>query len=324
MKNLRQLSCLLSVTAVLLILPRPALAVHAAGTLPMVSIGNENMKLSIQGSLGLAQGEAREVVYDYDEVGRRYKLSELFWDIDDVLMAGGVVSAQVGPRYRVQAGFWGSITEGSGRMDDYDWLAGSDYPWTDWSLSDVEVRDSYAFDLNVSAEVYRQGALSIAGVLGYRRDQWSWKDQLVRYVYSNEDFRDTVGEGDGSTAITYEQTFDIPYAGVVVTISGKKASAEAYFHYSPFVQAEDDDYHLLRDTRFQVEAEDGDYFGAGLRMGYRFTSKLSANAAAEWQVIPEMMGDTTITTYEGSDVNPDSAGIANQWMLLSFSVGYDF
>ena len=68
----------------------------------------------------------------------------------------------------------------------------------------------------------------------------------------------------------------------------------------------------------------GAEFGAGLRVGYLFTERVSATAAAEWQVIPEMRGDTTIYAPDGTETNPDSAGIANQWMLLSFSLGYAF
>ena len=308
----------------LLARPLPALAVHASAPLPALTASNGMLALSVQLGTGLAQGEAREVVYAADELGGEFKLSELFWDIDDVVMAGGSLSLQIGPRYRVQASYWAAVTEGSGRMDDYDWLLGPDTPWSDWSLSDVEVQDSYAFDLNVAAEVFRQDALGVSAVLGYRQDQWSWEDQALRFIYSENGFRDSVGEIGGEPSITYEQQFRIPYVGVAATLTGAKAALEIYFHYSPLVEAEDHDVHLLRNTTFDTEASDGDYFGTGLRAGYRFTPRFTANAAAEWQVIPEMRGDTEITDEAGSETNPDSAGIANQWMLLSFSLGYAF
>lgn len=291
---------------------------------PEVSIGNGQLKLSAQATLGVAQGEAREIVYDVDELGNRYKLSELFWDIDNVMMAGGTLALQIGPRYRVQATFMGSITEGDGRMDDYDWLAGSETPWTDWSLSDVTVQDSYSVDLRAAAEVYHNGALGISGVLGYRHDHWSWEDQLIGYIYSSYGFRDDIGIGDGSSAITYEQTFDIPYFGVEASLAKSGASANFFLYYSPFVMAKDDDYHLLRDTRFQVEADGGDYYGVGLRVNYDFASHFSISAAAEWQVIEEIIGDTTIDSPEESGTSENNAGIANQWLLLSCSLGYRF
>lgn len=314
----------LALAYALLAYPAVSPAIHASGTLPALHVGNDKLAMSLQGSIGLAQGEAREVVYSVDELGREFKLSELFWDIDEVVMAGGSLSVQVGPRYRVQAGYWAAITEGSGRMDDYDWLYGPETPWSDWSLSDVEVKDSYAFDINVAADFYRQGGLSFAGVLGYRQDQWGWNDQAVRFIYSESDFRDSYGELAGEAAITYEQQFRIPYAGVTATLNGRRASLEAYFHYSPIVEAEDHDYHILRDTKFDSEASNGDYYGTGIRAGYRFTHQLSGTVSAEWQVIPEMRGDTTIEDGAGSETNPDSAGIANQWMMLSMSIGYDF
>lgn len=322
--NQRALAFALSVTSLLLAGTRPATAVHAASPLTAITISNQQMALSVQLGTGLAQGEAREVVYAADELGGDFKLSELFWDMEDVVMAGGSMTVQIGPRYRVSAGYWTAITEGSGRMDDYDWLLGPGAPWTDWSLSDVEVRDSYAFDLNVAAEVYRYQNIGFCAVMGYRQDQWGWDDQGRRFIYSESSLRDLAGELDGETMITYEQIFRIPYAGVVATLHGPRASAEVYFHYSPFVEAEDHDVHLARGIIFDSEASGGDYFGAGLRLGYLFTDRVSATAAAEWQVIPEMRGDTTIYAPDGTETNPDTAGIANQWMLLSLSVGYSF
>ena len=315
---------ILAIALLALARPPSAPAVHASGPLPGVTVGNDQLSFSVQGGLGMAQGESREVVYDVDELGREFKLSELIWDIDSVVMAGGTLSVQIGPRYRVSASYWAAITEGSGQMDDYDWLYGPDYPWTDYSLSDVEVRDTYAFDLNVAMELFREGSVAVSGVLGYRQDRWGWDDALVRYLYTDMDFRDSYGEGDGEAAISYEQEFRIPYIGVSAILTGRTMSAEAYFHYSPMVTAEDHDYHILRDTTFDVEADGGDYFGFGARLGYALTPALSAQVGAEWQVIPEMRGDTTINAPDGSGEISDSGGIENQWMLLSLSMGYTF
>lgn len=325
MRSPRFVSRSVSACGLLLALsPLPSWAVHAGAPLPGVTLSNQNLALSIQLGTGVAQGEAREVVYAADEAGGEFKLSELFWDIDDVVMAGGTLSVQIGPRWRVQAGYWAAVTEGNGRMDDYDWLFGPDTPWSDWSLSDVEVRDSYAFDLNVAAEVWRQGALGVSAVLGYRQDQWSWKDQAQRVIYSEEGFRDVREELNGLPFITYEQQFRIPYLGVAAQLSGSRAAGEVYLHYSPLVEAEDHDVHIQRETTFDTKAEEGDYYGIGIRAGYRLTAQFTASAAAEWQVVEEMRGDTTLQDPEGREVNPDSAGIANQWMLLSFSLGYAF
>lgn len=314
----------LSLTALLCASPRPSLAMHAAGPLPAVTISNQNMALTLQVGGGLANGEAREVVYTEDEAGGEFKLSELFWDIEDVVMAGGSIAVQIGPRYRVSAGVWVAVTEGKGRMDDYDWLLGPDAPWTDWSLSDVEVRDTYALDINAAAEVYRYQNLGFSAVLGYRQDQWSWEDRGRRFIYSQERLYDSVGEFNGLELITYEQRFRIPYLGVVATLHGTQASAEVYCHYSPLVEAEDHDVHLQRDTTFKGKGDGGDYFGAGLRAGYQFTKNVSLAASAEWQVVEELRANTTIIAPEGTERNPDSAGIANQWMMLSLSLGYTF
>ena len=313
-----------ALAALLAALPRPAQAIHAAGTLPGVTVSNDTLALSLQGGIGMAQGQAREVVYSADELGGEYKLSELFWDIEEVVMAGGSLSVQIGPRNRVSAGYWTAVTEGSGQMDDFDWLYGPETPWSDWSLSDVDVRDTYAFDLNLAAELFRQNNLTFSGVVGYRQDQWSWDDHGLGYIYSENGFRDSVGLSDGSTGITYEQLFSIPYLGVIIGLNGPRLSAEVYFHYSPLVEAEDHDYHVFRDTKFDTEASGGDYYGTGIRVGYRFNPQWSSTVSADWQIIPEMRADTTIIAPDGTETIPNSAGIANEWMMLSFSVGYDF
>jgi outer membrane protease len=301
-----------------------ACAVHASSAQPGLVVSNGAWSLSVQGGIGIARGEAREVVYDADEAGGEFKLSELTWDIKDVVMAGGSVAAQIGPRYQISVGYWLAVTEGNGTMDNYDWLFGPDTEWSDWSLSDVEIHDSYAFDVNVAAEFYRRDRVGLSALLGYRQDQWSWKDQARQFIYSEFDFRDTQGYLDGEPSITYEQQFRIPYAGVMATLNGAKASAAVYFHYSPFVEAEDFDYHILRETKFESAASGGDYYGTGVRVGYLLSPDISVALAAEWQIIPEMRGDTTLEDPAGTEFLEDSAGMANDWMMLSVSLGYAF
>jgi outer membrane protease len=317
------LRLILLATTLSLVAPSATAAVNEVAKSPELSVDNNSFTLSLQGSLGLAQGEAREVVYDYDEVGRRVKVSELIWDIENVVMLGGTLSAKIGQRYKLEGTFRMAVTEGEGQMENFDWLSeGSD--WTDFSLSDVEVKDTYSFDLRASAEFYRRQSVGLSAVLGYRQDHWGWEDQLLRWIYSTDGFRDDIGEGDGSTSITYEQTFFIPYAGLALTLQNGPFSGEVFFHYSPFVTAEDDDLHLLRETRFQVEADGGDYYGFGLRGTYAITPRWSVGVAAEWQIIEELIGDTTLTDPDGTIVVEDSGGISSDWALFSVSLGYRF
>ncbi len=310
--------------ALSLVAPAAPAAVNEVAKSPKASVGNDQIKLSLQASLGLAQGEAHEVVYDEDILGRRYKLSELIWDIDNVVMLGGTLTAQIGQRYKLQGTFWTAVTEGEGQMEDYDWLAGPDIPWTDYSLSDVDVKDTYSFDLRASAELFREKSLGLSAVVGYRQDHWGWEDHGVNHIYSKDGFRDDVGDDDGSTGITYEQTFYVPYAGLTLNLQKGPASAEIFFNYSPFMMAEDDDFHVFRETRFQVEADGGDYYSYGVRGSYAITPNWSASASAEWQIIEELVGDATISDPEGSSEIEDSGGISSEWAVFSVSLGYTF
>jgi len=282
------------------------------------------LSLTLRAGLGVAQGQARETVYyDDPELGERFKLSELLWDIEDVVVAGGCLTARIGPKFRIEAAYWTAITEGEGRMDDDDWMYGPG-EWSDWSLSEVEVRDTSSFDLRAALEVLRAGPWGLSAVAGYREDRWGWDDQIIRYIYSSEGFRDDAAEVDGVPAITYEQRFRIPYAGIALGYDGSRLGAEVYFHYSPLVEAEDKDYHILRDTHFATTAENGDYYGVGIRATGRLTEQISARVAAEWQVVEEMVGDMEINSAEGTEVSYNGAGLASDWMLLSLSLGYTF
>lgn len=74
----------------LLARPLPTLAVHAAAAL---TASNGMLALSVQLGTGLAQGEAREVVYVADELVAN-QAERAVLDIDDVVMAGGSLSVK--------------------------------------------------------------------------------------------------------------------------------------------------------------------------------------------------------------------------------------
>ena len=217
-------------------------------------------------------------------------------------------------------------------MEDYDWLMyeqGS--PWTDWSLSDVDVDSAYQVDVNASFDVVIADPLTLRILGGYKQDHWSWKDYGVRHIYSTDPatpggFRDDVGEDHGETGIEYEQTFKIPYAGVEGELALAPWSLAAYLTYSPFVQATDRDRHLFRNIEFEEDFSGGDYIGAGIRCTYTFACRFYLAGAFDTQSIPEIIGDTTITdtTTGATGTSTDSAGIENQVSMISLAAGYTF
>ena len=293
--------------------------------LPVTS--NRYASFSVQGNVGLLNGSAVESVYTTVE-GARYKVSELDWDIKNVVTVGASASLVVQNKIWLNAGLWGAATKGSGQMNDWDWLIGEPgSPWTDWSLSEVDVTRASLLDLNVAVEVMRSGGLSLRGIAGYKYNAWKWEDHSVRHIYSeNGGFRNDVAEEDGHTGIIYEQTYHIPYFGAGVNYTTGGWVVDGYVLIGPYVTATDRDQHLNRHLLFEEDFSGGQYYGAGVRAAYTFSCGVFFSAALDGQMIPEIIGDTTmldLTTGE-RDVSGNTAGIQNSVWMASLSGGYKF
>lgn len=302
-----------------------AQAMHAGNGLPVVS--NKYASLSVQGSVGLLNGSAVETVYT-TVGGASYKLSELDWDIQNVVMMGANLSVVVQNQIWLNAGLWGAATHGSGQMNDWDWLLeeqGS--PWTHWSLSDVDITRASLLDLNVAVEVARIGALGVRGIAGYKYNAWRWEDHGVRHIYSvNGGFRNDVAADDGGTGIIYEQWFHIPYVGAGLNYTNGNWAVDAYALLGPYVVAKDRDQHLYRDLLFEEDFNGGQYYGAGVRATYNLSAGLFLSAALDGQMIPEIVGDTTLINQRTGmrETSLGTAGIENQVWMLALSGGYKF
>jgi len=301
-----------------------ALHANEGAELPLAE--GSGMSLSVKGSFLAVGGEAREFVYAgsaQGEVPADYKVSELIWDITSLAMAGGTVSAQLGEKLRVNAGFWMGLNEGSGGMEDYDWLDPTTSDWTHFSESDVDIEAAYSLDINASLELFELGPFMVSGVLGYKHDFWEWSDYGGNYIYSTFGFRDDVGSFGGENGIDYEQTFDIAYFGVQLATEGSGVRASGYFLYSPLVVAEDRDHHILRDLYFREEFDGGDYIAAGVDVSIDLSETFFISGSVDVQVIPEFTGD--LYQREGTDDqwgrNPDGAGIENSVAAISVSAG---
>lgn len=302
-----------------------AQAMHVGNGLPVAS--NNYASLSVQGSVGLLNGSAVESVYTTVE-GSRYKLSELDWDIKNVVMVGANLSVALQNKIWLNAGLWGAATQGSGQMNDWDWLLeeqGS--PWTHWSLSDVDITRASLLDFNVAVEVIRVGGLGVRGIAGYKYNAWQWEDHGIRHIYSaGGGFRNDVAEDDGSTGIIYEQWFHIPYLGVGLNYTNSGWVVDGYALVGPYITANDRDQHLSRQLYFEEDFTGGQYFGAGARAAYVFPCGIFLSTALDGQMIPEIIGDTTVFNQRTGqrETSTSTAGIENQVWMLSLAGGYKF
>jgi len=305
----------------------PVLALHANEGTDLLLTETNSMSLSIKRSILLAGGEAREIVYagtTQTDLPADYMVSELIWDIRSLVMEGVTVSGRFGRRFRCSIGAWIGVNEGNGSMEDYDWLDPSTSDWTHWSQSDVDIQSAYSFDANLSVDMLTHRNVRVSGILGFKHDFWEWRDYGGTYVYSVNGFRDAVGTFGDESGIEYQQRFDLPYLGFQVVAGGKYVRASTYLLYSPFVFAEDEDHHILRNLYFREEFSGGDYFAIGGDLTYTPIDWLFISCAVDHQTIPEFTGD--LYQREGLDgvehMYPDAAGIASTVTAVSLSVGF--
>jgi outer membrane protease len=317
----------LAVFSTILSVPSHLNAMHATDESELVASSNANFAISVRGTLGYLSGQARELVYDTDIAGD-YTASELIWDIKNLIMVGGVVSANIFNKFSVNAGIWTSLINGSGGMDDYDWNTDIARPnmddWTDHSYSDVDSKATM-FDINAVTRVIAWNGINFNAMMGYRSDSWTWNDSAQDFVYSEVSFRDYAGSFGGLHVIDYKQNFSLPYIGVSAEGPIGPVNISVYALYSP-VRADDEDFHVLRGLLFKETFSNGTFFGLGLKGTYYVNPSTFISAAVDYQSIPEFTGDTEVADMmTGLMIKyKDSAGIENTVTMFSVSAGYKF
>jgi len=307
----------------------PAFAIHAHDGSTISIVNKNDVGLSFQASAMYLEGQGDEYIYagHGQSVPADYKVSELNWDLSELLMVGGVASLQLGELIRFNAGMWVGVTDGDGGMKDYDWLVPSTSDWSEYSESDVDIESAVSIDLNASMRFVDLGGVQLHGVLGYKTDYWEWSDYAGNYIYSSGGgFRNDRGSLGGVNGIDYEQTFEIPYAGIKATANTSKLHASAYFLYSPFVTADDKDHHIMRNLYFEEEFDGGDFYSYGAEATIDLSNMLFLSLAVDVQEIPEFTGDMKVKEGKNGHVqkSSDTAGIGNSLTAVSASVGIKF
>jgi len=285
---------------------------------------------------GVAEGTGTETAFYYP-YGKKFKLSELTWDIKDVAMAGARGSVGLGKRFRLNLEVSSALNGGSGQMVDRDWnytdgvsafMTPDGSNWSDESRHpDTTLDKRIIVDQSLSAQAVQWGSLQVHGLVGFKSETLKWSARGGTFLYSTEDYgsRDFSGSfAPGREVINYEQRFSIPYLGVAAGWVRPAFQVLANVRFSPAVFAQDIDNHVLRGVRFEGQFAMGTYVGVGLNATWMVAKHWSAVLGVEYQTIPQITGNVTITGAEGSGYLGDAGGIALNTLSYTVGVGYRF
>ena len=283
---------------------------------------SERITFGIQSSL--VNGKAHELVYQ-----NGHKLSELIWDIRNVLMLEGSVSALLSPSWglRLNASVSSMVTKQDSTMDDYDWLlVGAD--WTHWSHHEnTTLEKGLTFDVNLSQQLYSDeaGAFNINAIVGFKRDKWAWKAVGGSYIYSTFFLRDTTGTFANVPVGAYEQTVNAPYAGVSLSYREEDFSVFLSIAGSPFVYAETIDQHYLRSLTITDTFASGNMVNIDFSYTYHINTAASLSLSYAYQKYYENRGDANYNYYaSGVQINGPYAGMDLTYHKAGFSANYSF
>ena len=274
---------------------------------------SERGEFELRVATALLNGQSGEYVSDPYGIHTGipgYKLSELQWQLDNVLMLGVGVSYRANGRLSLNVDYWmldidipplDIDRDGDGVMDDYDWLIeGMD--WTHWSHHDnTTVTDATKFDLNADFTLHSDTAAGYAvnAKVGYRQDRFGWGSVGGYGIYTDTTFRDTPVLFPDIPVITYEQTYRTPYLGLSLSAAGvgegKRISLDASVRYSRWVRGDDVDVHILRDLRFETGGSGGSWREYGVSLSYLLDERLTLSLAYADQEYGETRGNTFVT-----------------------------
>jgi len=206
-----------------------------------------------------------------------FPFSELKWPLD-IFLGRLETSALLNERLRLTASVKKNISEPDDVMEDRDWLSPgrldiySESSISDFEATIAEVSGEWIFHSNQS--------LSFYGGLGYLYQNFEYEANLIRQ-FSPSGLPGYDVSGDGRVAITYDIQYYIPYVSIGTDFTpSENFKLSGRFALAPYVYAEDEDNHLLRENGGKISKGemDGIGFFFDLTARYNITSFIFTEA----------------------------------------------
>lgn len=293
----------------------------------------ENFSVRING--GVLQSTSNEIVYRNS--ASPIELSELIWE-NNINLAGIGATLEPSEYLRFNMDLYFNINEGSGTLDDYDWMDFNIDDWTHWSHHSTRTT-VILWDFNTELLALPLGDTTVFLTAGYKYDYLESTAYDGSFVYSSaydEDgggvdvggdsssgFRDIIRNnvdlGDG---ITYKQYYSSPYVGLGAIWDKRYYSINGRVIYSSMVDAIGEDMHHLRNLYNEFSTQ-GTLLGATLKATYKITSDFFLNASYEYEMYDLERANLT-QTYTDTGVSSSGSGGGMKHSSSVFTVGIEY
>ncbi len=261
-----------------------------------------------------------------------FPISELDWPLDTVWATlRGDVSFS---RWRLGAKLQKNLTDDPGNMVDRDWgVYGYPFDWRDtleiYSETDTEL-DGWIWDVNADFTFYRVPQWSFFAGIGYTYQNFDFEGRNTRQWQRNPFTSDRIYTNVAGNTIDYEVTYKIPYMrlGTIFTYKDKmgtdRFTMEGSFAYSPIVEAEDEDNHLLRGFTARSDT-DGNAFIWVLKSRYNFWPHWFMGLNFDYTKIDTDGSSRTVFTGPDALYNHRiGIELESSQTQATFEVGYEF
>jgi outer membrane protease len=267
--------------------PTPAPATTGNTANYALSVGTEMMAGDTTYQIGFPVVDASGV-----PIAGYFPFSELEWPLD-VWLARIEGRATINDQWRLNATIKKDLSTPDDNMVDSDWITASNPSRLDiFSESEISSFDFFMFDADIEWTFLQRDAVSLYAGLGYMYQDIEYEAKLIRQ-FSPSGLTGFDFTGDGRVAITYDITYSIPYLKVGTDLKiNADFTIEGSIAYSPIVNAEDTDHHLLREFGGKINSGDmdGDAIMLDVSGKYMFTPALFAEAGFTYLKI-EVDGD---------------------------------
>ena len=288
-------------------------------------------RVTLGGGVGMSWFEANE--YVYQEPGSPNRASQLIWQSSMVPTLSADLDVQLGSGWSIGAEAATAIA-GNSHMVDYDWIppftdSFGDDDWSDRSTHPNTILDYYfSGSVSVGHNLVDTGNLTVGLLAGaaYRDIQWD-SGLGGSYIYSEEDFRDQVGDfPDGFPPIIYRQAVPSGFIGVEAAATEGAWTWESSAALGLAIDAKAYDWHAARDVHFIDHLDPAPTAALDAKVSYALSPLTTLFAAAGYDAMLNTRADGEYREGNSGpwEPTPDMNGDSFEALTLTVGLGADF